>query len=195
MKKVSKSPIKIKAVIDYPDYVKLKGLLEEKNGSEASVLAAQDVKKSFNLGENVDDKEADPVQIVPKDEKREESELLEESREPNSPKNNLAENVPANYKSKAERLFKALGLDSYEGGLFTLDNVQYDGDFLREIIRLLYGKANRKGEVRLKGSHISFLTSLKSRRLASCVKNKKFLKLLSSEEDWWDLTGKNGEKN
>ena len=209
-----KDTIKVKAIIDFPQYEKLQQYLGCKNsdlqlvcitenGNSANNVeknvATHIFDKSFNVAGNGNDEQQkelpklDAVTIPDEPEKSDDHEKQFRS---------LTSYVPPSYKNKAEKLFAALGLDSYDGGAFALDNQTYDYAALTDIINRLYGKkrAHSAKTVTSDSRSESFINSITSRRgLKRLVKNKKVFRSKNNitdnvavqkkdgrkQEDWW----------
>ena len=196
--------IKVKAVINFPDYQKLQQYLgcknsdvklvcydDDNNREGANGVPAQIFNKTFNiLAESCGENKPTIDAVTETEEERAES---LEAQEPEGSSQQLFRSVPSDYRDRAKKLLAALNLENYRGGTVSIDSQTYDFDSLADILEKLYGKKRiSAANFTIDGRMSSFLNSIKSRKgLKKFVKNKKFLKKTEQEEenqassDWW----------
>ena len=196
--------IKVKAVINFPDYQKLQQYLgcknsdvklvcydDDNNREGANGVPAQIFNKTFNiLAESCGENKPTIDAVTETEEERAES---LEAQEPEGSSQQLFRSVPSDYRDRAKKLLAALNLENYRGGTVSIDSQTYDFDSLADILEKLYGKKRiSAANFTIDGRMSSFLNSIKSRKgLKKFVKNKKLLKKTEQEEenqassDWW----------
>ena len=183
---MSSTDIKIKAVIDYPEYVKLKNCLKTNKKENLAVKIANE---NLQLIPEKEEEQSGPVKasVFPGEEEEERKLSLGKEESPNF---DLLSHVSSDCRDKAENLLKNLNLSNYEGGLFNLDDQTYNYEELTDIIKLLYGKGISKKKLKLDNKSNSFINSIKSRKgLKKFIKNKRVLNLQNtgSSSVWWNL--------
>ena len=150
-------------------------LLQEK-------VAVDNANRDFNItNDEVKDDSADTVEVVPK------TTLNSDTSNLTAKSPILTKDIPEKYMENAAKLFEKIDLDSYRGGLYTLDGEQYTYDELIKILTILYGKAQKLKNLKLEGKDLNFVKSLHERNLKKYVKNKAAFKLVHASFNWWNL--------
>ena len=171
-------------------------------------LMASQINKEFNLNNNNDEEkekesshsqeETVVTQVVPAEKAISEAKSLipeegndlasnDDDESKKSSLSSLAEDLlnkitAGPYKHKAELLFEAINLNHHPGGIFMLDNVQYEPKDLEYFIKRLY-QSRKQEEHASNGKLQLFLDSLKMRKLKKYVKHKN----LFVNKHWWML--------
>ena len=141
-------------------------------------VGVDNANKDFNVDVNQQD---DSVKVVPKTTLNSDNASIE-----TEPVPSLLENVPETEQKKAKILLEKLHLDSYTGGIYTLDSEQYNNDDLNHLMGLLYKKKKDTAKMKVVGKDFMFIKSLHERDLKKYVKNKLLFGFVKGSE-WWNL--------
>ena len=201
-------PVKVKAVIDFPEYERLKNMGLDLGCKNTDIkLVVQNEKMAEGelaasiFNESVDATAADDgekqVSAVEK------NSIEEKSTEPddgdndddggekqNSSFQNLSTLAPPAYRDRTSKLLEALNLSGYQGGTFALDGQTYDYNSLVAILNKLYGRGGKKSLTKNSPAQEAkldaFLSSISARKgLKKLVKNKRLFKKGENSEHWW----------